>query len=158
MNLWIMFVYCLGYKRGANILQIYFHYKQKVMDYNSLSVVFMSDFSFLFCYMLNMLPFYIQMLNLTSYRGTEIWRIENFQPVPLPKSENGKFYMGDCYIVLQVVQTVFNALLSLSLSLNSYIWHLYFVLHMNPEIKLQCLCALCYIIFSWKKCIQNCLS
>ncbi|XP_043692454.1 villin-2-like isoform X1 [Telopea speciosissima] len=33
--------------------------------------------------------------------GTEIWRIENFQPVPLPKSENGKFYMGDCYIVLQ---------------------------------------------------------
>ncbi|KAH9679208.1 Villin-3 [Citrus sinensis] len=33
--------------------------------------------------------------------GTEIWRIENFQPVPLPKSEHGKFYMGDCYIVLQ---------------------------------------------------------
>uniref|UniRef100_A0A2P2J513 Gelsolin-like domain-containing protein n=2 Tax=Rhizophora mucronata TaxID=61149 RepID=A0A2P2J513_RHIMU len=33
--------------------------------------------------------------------GTEIWRIENFQPVPLPKSEYGKFYMGDCYIVLQ---------------------------------------------------------
>ncbi|OWM78939.1 hypothetical protein CDL15_Pgr003110 [Punica granatum] len=33
--------------------------------------------------------------------GTEIWRIENFQPVPLPKSEYGKFYMGDSYIVLQ---------------------------------------------------------
>ncbi|KAJ8755566.1 hypothetical protein K2173_022145 [Erythroxylum novogranatense] len=33
--------------------------------------------------------------------GTEIWRIENFQPVPLQKSEYGKFYMGDCYIVLQ---------------------------------------------------------
>ncbi|KAF9593278.1 hypothetical protein IFM89_021034 [Coptis chinensis] len=33
--------------------------------------------------------------------GTEIWRIENFQPVPLPKSEHGKFYMGDTYIVLQ---------------------------------------------------------
>ncbi|PIA48479.1 hypothetical protein AQUCO_01400812v1 [Aquilegia coerulea] len=33
--------------------------------------------------------------------GTEIWRIENFQPVPLPKSEHGKFYMGDSYIVLQ---------------------------------------------------------
>ncbi|WCJ33452.1 villin 2 [Euphorbia peplus] len=33
--------------------------------------------------------------------GTDIWRIENFQPVPLPKSDYGKFYMGDCYIVLQ---------------------------------------------------------
>lgn len=33
--------------------------------------------------------------------GTEIWRIENFQPVAVPKSEYGKFYMGDCYIVLQ---------------------------------------------------------
>ncbi|KAB1200164.1 Villin-2 [Morella rubra] len=36
--------------------------------------------------------------------GTEIWRIENFQPVPLPKSEYGKFYMGDCYIILQTTQ------------------------------------------------------
>ncbi|KAJ6912710.1 villin-3-like [Populus alba x Populus x berolinensis] len=33
--------------------------------------------------------------------GTEIWRIENFQPVPVPKSDHGKFYMGDSYIVLQ---------------------------------------------------------
>ncbi|KAJ8900010.1 hypothetical protein K2173_024122 [Erythroxylum novogranatense] len=33
--------------------------------------------------------------------GTEIWRIENFQPVALQKSEYGKFYMGDCYIILQ---------------------------------------------------------
>lgn len=33
--------------------------------------------------------------------GTEIWRIENFQPVPLPKSSYGKFYCGDSYIVLQ---------------------------------------------------------
>ncbi|XP_057500774.1 villin-2-like isoform X2 [Actinidia eriantha] len=36
--------------------------------------------------------------------GTEIWRIENFQPVPLPKSEYGKFYSGDSYIVLQTMQ------------------------------------------------------
>ncbi|KAF7804071.1 villin-3-like isoform X1 [Senna tora] len=36
--------------------------------------------------------------------GTEIWRIENFQPVPLPKSEYGKFYMGDSYIILQTSQ------------------------------------------------------
>ncbi|TMW98663.1 hypothetical protein EJD97_003653 [Solanum chilense] len=33
--------------------------------------------------------------------GTEIWRIEDFQPVPLPKSECGKFYSGDSYIILQ---------------------------------------------------------
>ncbi|KAK7392904.1 hypothetical protein VNO78_21354 [Psophocarpus tetragonolobus] len=36
--------------------------------------------------------------------GTEIWRIENFQPIPLPKSEYGKFYMGDSYIILQTSQ------------------------------------------------------
>ncbi|WVZ06935.1 hypothetical protein V8G54_020281 [Vigna mungo] len=36
--------------------------------------------------------------------GTEIWRIENFQPVPLPRSEYGKFYMGDSYIILQTTQ------------------------------------------------------
>ncbi|KZV27320.1 villin-3 [Dorcoceras hygrometricum] len=33
--------------------------------------------------------------------GTEIWRIENFQPVPWSKSNFGKFYSGDSYIVLQ---------------------------------------------------------
>ncbi|XP_057547809.1 villin-3-like [Amaranthus tricolor] len=33
--------------------------------------------------------------------GTEIWRIENFLPVPLPKSDYGKFYTGDSYIILQ---------------------------------------------------------
>ncbi|PNY04664.1 villin-2-like protein [Trifolium pratense] len=36
--------------------------------------------------------------------GTEIWRIENFQPVPFPKSDYGKFYMGDSYIILQTTQ------------------------------------------------------
>ncbi|CAD5167844.1 unnamed protein product [Musa acuminata subsp. malaccensis] len=33
--------------------------------------------------------------------GTEIWLIEDFQPVPLSKSDNGKFYSGDSYIILQ---------------------------------------------------------
>ncbi|XP_077249392.1 villin-3-like [Tasmannia lanceolata] len=33
--------------------------------------------------------------------GSEIWRIENFQPVTLPKADYGKFYTGDSYIVLQ---------------------------------------------------------
>ncbi|ONK78389.1 uncharacterized protein A4U43_C02F18270 [Asparagus officinalis] len=33
--------------------------------------------------------------------GLEIWRIENFQPVALPKADYGKFYSGDSYIVLQ---------------------------------------------------------
>ncbi|XP_042399480.1 villin-2-like [Zingiber officinale] len=33
--------------------------------------------------------------------GMEIWRIENFQPVALPKSDYGKFYIGDSYIILQ---------------------------------------------------------
>ncbi|XP_062195652.1 villin-5 [Phragmites australis] len=33
--------------------------------------------------------------------GLEIWRIENFKPVPIPASSYGKFFMGDSYIVLK---------------------------------------------------------
>ncbi|MCO5582788.1 hypothetical protein L7F22_036687 [Adiantum nelumboides] len=33
--------------------------------------------------------------------GMDIWRIEDFQPVPVPKSEFGKFYTGDSYIILK---------------------------------------------------------
>ncbi|XP_052860408.1 gelsolin isoform X1 [Anopheles cruzii] len=32
--------------------------------------------------------------------GVEVWRVENFQPVAVPKGEYGKFYNGDSYIVL----------------------------------------------------------
>ncbi|XP_068652517.1 villin-4-like isoform X2 [Aristolochia californica] len=33
--------------------------------------------------------------------GMEIWRIENFRPVPVPKSSYGKFFTGDSYIILK---------------------------------------------------------
>nr|XP_018912444.1 PREDICTED: gelsolin-like isoform X1 [Bemisia tabaci]XP_018912445.1 PREDICTED: gelsolin-like isoform X1 [Bemisia tabaci] len=32
--------------------------------------------------------------------GLRIWRIENFEPVPYPPKDYGKFYSGDSYIVL----------------------------------------------------------
>uniref|UniRef100_A0A2M4BRN4 Putative actin regulatory gelsolin/villin family n=1 Tax=Anopheles marajoara TaxID=58244 RepID=A0A2M4BRN4_9DIPT len=32
--------------------------------------------------------------------GVEVWRVENFQPVAVPKADYGKFYTGDSYIVL----------------------------------------------------------
>ena len=34
--------------------------------------------------------------------GVEVWRVENFQPVVIPKAEHGKFYTGDSYIVMNV--------------------------------------------------------
>ncbi|KAK9099863.1 hypothetical protein Scep_023293 [Stephania cephalantha] len=33
--------------------------------------------------------------------GIEIWRIENFRPVLVPKSSHGKFFTGDSYVVLK---------------------------------------------------------
>ncbi|XP_023635046.1 villin-5 isoform X1 [Capsella rubella] len=33
--------------------------------------------------------------------GIEIWRIESFKPVPVPKESHGKFFTGDSYIVLK---------------------------------------------------------
>ncbi|KAF8102596.1 hypothetical protein N665_0198s0294 [Sinapis alba] len=33
--------------------------------------------------------------------GIEIWRIENFKPVAVPKESHGKFFTGDSYIVLK---------------------------------------------------------
>ncbi|XP_058457776.1 gelsolin-like [Malaya genurostris] len=37
-------------------------------------------------------------------KGVEIWRVENFKPVAVPKAEYGKFYTGDSYIVLNTVE------------------------------------------------------
>lgn len=33
--------------------------------------------------------------------GLEIWRIENFHPVPVQKSNYGKFFTGDSYVILK---------------------------------------------------------
>ncbi|XP_022135032.1 villin-4-like isoform X2 [Momordica charantia] len=33
--------------------------------------------------------------------GLEVWRIENFRPVLVPKSSHGKFFTGDSYVVLK---------------------------------------------------------
>lgn len=37
--------------------------------------------------------------------GLEIWRIEDFEPVPYSKNKYGKFYEGDSYIVLNTKQS-----------------------------------------------------
>ncbi|KAM0931056.1 hypothetical protein ACQ4PT_000560 [Festuca glaucescens] len=33
--------------------------------------------------------------------GLEVWRIEDFKPVPIPSSSHGIFFMGDSYIILK---------------------------------------------------------
>ncbi|EPS72001.1 hypothetical protein M569_02755 [Genlisea aurea] len=33
--------------------------------------------------------------------GIEVWRIENFCPVPIPRELHGRFYTGDSYIILK---------------------------------------------------------
>uniref|UniRef100_A0A0A9FS72 Uncharacterized protein n=1 Tax=Arundo donax TaxID=35708 RepID=A0A0A9FS72_ARUDO len=35
--------------------------------------------------------------------GLEIWRIEKLQAVPVPKESCGKFFTGDSYIILKVL-------------------------------------------------------
>ncbi|CAK8564110.1 unnamed protein product [Lathyrus sativus] len=42
--------------------------------------------------------------------GLEIWRIENFNPVPIPQSSYGKFFNGDSYIVLKTTTSKSGAL------------------------------------------------
>ncbi|CAI8611125.1 unnamed protein product [Vicia faba] len=42
--------------------------------------------------------------------GLEIWRIENFNPVPIPQSSHGKFFNGDSYVVLKTTTSKSGAL------------------------------------------------
>ncbi|KAI7753928.1 hypothetical protein M8C21_033127, partial [Ambrosia artemisiifolia] len=35
--------------------------------------------------------------------GIEVWRIENFKPVPVPQSSYGKFFTGDSYVILKTI-------------------------------------------------------
>ncbi|XP_055902350.1 gelsolin isoform X2 [Eupeodes corollae] len=49
--------------------------------------------------------------------GLEIWRVEEFEPVPYPKNKYGKFYEGDSYIILNTKQSK-----SKSLSWDVHFW------------------------------------
>lgn len=51
--------------------------------------------------------------------GLEIWRIEKFQVVPWPKEQNGQFYSGDSYIVLNTYKKKAD---SDALSWNVHFW------------------------------------
>ncbi|GAB2219123.1 hypothetical protein Droror1_Dr00006752 [Drosera rotundifolia] len=42
--------------------------------------------------------------------GIEIWRIENFRPVPVDKSAHGKFFTGDSYVILKTTASKSGAL------------------------------------------------
>ncbi|XP_057422444.1 villin-4-like [Lotus japonicus] len=42
--------------------------------------------------------------------GLEIWRIENFNPVPIPQSSYGKFFNGDSYVILKTTASKSGAL------------------------------------------------
>ncbi|XP_019529713.3 gelsolin isoform X3 [Aedes albopictus] len=43
--------------------------------------------------------------NAGTSKGLEVWRIENFEPVPVAKTSYGKFHTGDSYIVLNTKQS-----------------------------------------------------
>ncbi|KAJ1433461.1 Villin/Gelsolin [Sesbania bispinosa] len=50
------------------------------------------------------------LFSLTIYSGLEIWRIENFNPVPIPQSSYGKFFTGDSYVILKTTASKSGAL------------------------------------------------
>ncbi|KAF1876025.1 hypothetical protein Lal_00006656 [Lupinus albus] len=55
--------------------------------------------------------FVSSLFTLTIYSGLEIWRIENFNPVPISQSSCGKFFTGDSYVILKTTGTKSGALL-----------------------------------------------
>ena len=63
------------------------------------AVLFILGMGFEFDPVLRKVP---MLFSLTKYSGLEIWRIENFRPVPVPKSAYGKFFTGDSYVILKV--------------------------------------------------------
>uniref|UniRef100_A0A2N9I1D8 HP domain-containing protein n=1 Tax=Fagus sylvatica TaxID=28930 RepID=A0A2N9I1D8_FAGSY len=62
------------------------------------AVLFILGMGFEFDPLLRKVP---MLFSLTKYSGLEIWRIENFHPVPVPKSAYGKFFTGDSYVILK---------------------------------------------------------
>jgi len=49
--------------------------------------------------------------------GVEIWRIENFEAVPIDKKDYGNFYAGDSYLVLETTKNKYG-----KLSRNLFFW------------------------------------
>ncbi|XP_041983481.1 gelsolin-like isoform X2 [Aricia agestis] len=47
------------------------------------------------------MPVHPAFANSGKKAGLEVWRIEDFEPVPVPKNQYGNFYCGDSYIVLK---------------------------------------------------------
>jgi gelsolin len=54
--------------------------------------------------------------------GLQIWRIEKFQVVPWPKSEYGRFFDGDSYIVLKTTKIQ-----------DKFVWDVHFWLGLNTS-------------------------
>jgi len=74
---------------------------------------------------------HLALFSLTIYSGLEIWRIENFNPVPIPESSHGKFFTGDSYVILKVshvFSTTFRSYNASLMSVFTFARNLYFCL------------------------------
>lgn len=54
--------------------------------------------------------------------GTEIWRIENFELVEVPKQFYGKFYTGDSYVILHTYEKINEATGECEKAQNLHFW------------------------------------